>query len=123
EQEMLLYSRCRSEARAVAVWRRHPRTVVLKLGARGSRLIAPDLDISARPPRVKAVDTTGAGDAFNGGFLYALLRGLPPRACLAAGNFAGAMSTRAAGGLDALPRARDLPAALRRVRPAARGRR
>lgn len=124
EQEMLLYTRTRDAARAVAVWRRHPRAVVLKLGPRGSRLLAPDLDVSARAPRVKAVDTTGAGDAFNGGFLYALVRGLPPRTCLAAGNFAGAMSTRAAGGVDALPRARHLPAALRRPRAGrARGRR
>jgi len=122
EQEMRLYARRREAARALAVWRRHPRTVVLKLGPRGSRLLSPDLDVSARAPRVKAVDTTGAGDAFNGGFLYALLRGFPPRACLAAGNFAGAMSTRMAGGVDALPRARELPAALRRRRAArARG--
>jgi putative ABC transport system permease protein len=58
----------------------------------------------------------GAGDAFNGGFLYGLLRGLPARRCLEAGNFTGARSTRAAGGLDGLPDARQLPARLRRAR-------
>lgn len=120
EQEGLLYSR-RSDARgSIAVWRTHPRAIVLKLGRRGSRWLSADADLTERAPRVRAVETTGAGDAFNGGFLYAWLRGLPPRACLAAGNFAGAMSTRAAGGLDALPRARDLPPALRDARASRR---
>lgn len=121
EQEMLLYGRRRDPRGALGVWRRHPRTIVLKLGARGSRLLAPGVDVSVRAPRVRVVDTTGAGDAFNGGFLYALLRGRAARDCLTAGNFVGAMSARAAGGLDALPRARDLPPALRRGGAARRG--
>jgi sugar/nucleoside kinase (ribokinase family) len=82
---------------------------VIKLGKRGSRWIADALDLRAPAPRLRAVDTTGAGDAFNGGFLFALLGGRPPRDCLRAGNFVGARSTLAAGGLDALPRGRDLP--------------
>ena len=73
-------------------------------------------------PRVTAVDTTGAGDAFNAGFLSAWLRGGTPAMCLATGNTVGAASTRAAGGLDALPHASSLPALLR-PRGAARPRR
>lgn len=121
DQEMLLYARRRTMSQAVSVWRAHPRAVVLKLGRRGSRWVSRQVDISEPARRVRTVDTTGAGDAFNGGFLYGLLRGLPPRACLEAGNFAGAMSTRAAGGVAALPHARDLPAGIR-VRRTARAR-
>ena len=122
EQETLLYARRRTLRQAVSVWRAHPRTVVLKLGSRGSRWISGEIDVSEAAPRVRTVDTTGAGDAFNGGFLYGLMRGLAPRGCLQAGNCAGAMSTRAAGGVDALPHARDLPAAIRGRRAArARG--
>jgi sugar/nucleoside kinase (ribokinase family) len=48
--------------------------------------------------RVRAVDTTGAGDAFNGGYLAELIRGGSAAECLRAGNEAGARSTRRAGG-------------------------
>ena len=113
EQETLLYARRRTMSEAVSVWRAQTRCIVLKLGSRGSRWVSARVEVSKAAPRVRARDTTGAGDAFNGGFLFGLLRGLPPRACLEAGNFAGAMSTRAAGGVDALPHRRELPAAIR----------
>jgi len=83
------------------------RVTIVKLGARGSRWIGPDANVRTAAPRVRAVETTGAGDAFNAGFLYAFLRGASPRACLALGNFVGARSTLAAGGIDALPARRS----------------
>jgi ribokinase len=109
EAESALYAHARRSDGAVAHWRRSARNTVVKLGRRGSRWIAGTRDVSAPAPRVRAVDTTGAGDAFNGGFLYALLRGRPPRECLRIGNFVGARSTLAPGGIDALPRRRELP--------------
>ena len=83
--------------------RRKARNTVIKLGSLGSRWIGPGLDITEPAPRVRVVDTTGAGDAFNGGFLSAFLEGRPPRECLRLGNFVGARSTMAAGGLASLP--------------------
>lgn len=109
EQEALLYSRRRTLAAALEGWRSGPNTVIVKLGPNGSRYLAGDQEIDAAPPRVRVVDTTGAGDAFNGGYLVARLRGLSPRAALRLGNRVGALSTRSAGGLDALPYAPDLP--------------
>ena len=71
---------------------------------RGSRWLSPDQDIEVPPPAVKVVDTTGAGDAFNGGFLAArAARRTDRRERLRAGNRLGALSTRKAGGIDGLP--------------------
>jgi len=109
EVEAALYARTRRYASAIAFWRRAARNTIVKLGRRGSRWVAATEDLTASAPRVRAVDTTGAGDAFNGGFLFALLGGRPPRECLRIGNFVGAQSTLAAGGLIGLPRRRELP--------------
>jgi sugar/nucleoside kinase (ribokinase family) len=59
-------------------------------------------------PRVGVVDTTGAGDAFNGGFLAALVRGRDLSDCLRLGVHVGSLSTRAAGGIDGLPRGAEM---------------
>jgi sugar/nucleoside kinase (ribokinase family) len=116
EAEAILYARARRMATAVEFWRRTSRNTILKLGRRGSRWIAGGrmpVDIAASAPRVRVIDTTGAGDAFNGGFLAAWLDGQPPRECLRLGNFVGGRSTLAAGGTAGLPRARDVTDASR----------
>lgn len=91
------------EAALYARARRRAKNTVIKLGARGSRWLSRTIDVRVPAPRVRVVDTTGAGDAFNGGFLAALLEGRPPRECLRLGNHAGAQSTRELGGIEALP--------------------
>lgn len=112
EQEAVLYTSRHNLSDAIAAWTSHPRTVVIKLGAKGSRWVGGGQDHGAPATRVKIVDTTGAGDAFDGGFLVARLRGHSPKTALRLGNFVGAMSTRTAGGLDGLPRPDELPEAI-----------
>ena len=113
------YAKEKTLPRAIAFWRGRKSIAILKEGARGSRWITPDGDIRVPARRVKVVDTTGAGDAFNGGFLWAWLNGGPPARCLAAGAAVGAASVRKAGGLDGLPRAVRVSRvkAARRTRP------
>jgi sugar/nucleoside kinase (ribokinase family) len=107
--ETLMYARSTSMARAIDRWRRAPRTVVIRLGAGGSRSVGAGSDVRAAAVPVRAVDTTGAGDAFNAGFLVARLRGGSLRTALRFGNRVGALSTRSAGGIAGLPRRREGP--------------
>jgi sugar/nucleoside kinase (ribokinase family) len=51
------------------------RWVVAKLGASGCVALGPEEEHRIPAPSVRVSDTTGAGDAFNGGLLYALARG------------------------------------------------
>ena len=115
ELEAPLYARADALDDAYPILRGRQCTVIVKLGSVGSRWLraGPEGDMVMPAPRVEPVDTTGAGDAFNAGFLSAWLRGSVPAACLATGNTVGAASTRAAGGLDALPRISALPMLLR----------
>jgi sugar/nucleoside kinase (ribokinase family) len=79
------------------------RTPVVKLGPAGSLAIIDDELVRFRPMQVQSVDATGAGDAFNGGFLHGYLRRWPLADCVLAGNVCGALATTAPGGSSAIP--------------------
>jgi sugar/nucleoside kinase (ribokinase family) len=74
-------------------------TAVVKLGP-GGAIAAHGGTVLARADGVPtaAVDSTGAGDAFSGGFLAACLRGAPPAEALAAGCRSGAAAVTVVGG-------------------------
>ena len=88
--------------------------VVVKRGPDGAFVASTD-GVVATVPRypVVPIDTTGAGDSFDAGFLHAWLSGASPEAALRAGAVAGALSTQALGGVDGQPDAGALAAALR----------
>ena len=77
------------------------RVVVVKRGARG--VLAFDASSTLTLPAIKTrvVDTTGAGDSFNAGFLHAFLRKKSIRDCANAGMKAAAKSVTAVGGTAA----------------------
>ena len=72
--------------------------IVAKLGADGCMVLdrGNPLHVPAFP--VRPVDTTGAGDSFNSGFLHAWVSGRPVEEALRFGAACGALSTRAVGG-------------------------
>jgi sugar/nucleoside kinase (ribokinase family) len=68
--------------------------------------------VSARAPAVTVVDATGAGDAFDAGFIAGRLSGLGTREALALACACGALSTRALGGVAAQPSMDEAKAAM-----------
>lgn len=79
-----------------------PLTVV-KRGARGASIVFEGRELSAPAEPAHAVDTTGAGDAFNAGFLGAWLAGEALQSCLKAGNALGARAISGRGGFRSAP--------------------
>jgi sugar/nucleoside kinase (ribokinase family) len=75
--------------------------VAVKCGSRGSIVQAGAKRYVAIPLQVEPVDTIGAGDSFNAGFLKAYLQGLPLDQCAAVGNASAAFSTLRPGGTEA----------------------
>jgi len=98
EKEALLYSGRRTMMAALAWWRETVPTTVVKLGRRGAISVTRDGTIRARTTPRRAVESTGAGDAFNGGYLAAYVGRQDERTCLEAGNRAGGRAVRRAGG-------------------------
>jgi len=77
--------------------------VVVKTAGDGAIAASGDELVRAPAARVDALDATGAGDAFDAGFLASRLGGDPLERSLAIANACGALSTRALGGTDAQP--------------------
>ena len=57
---------------------------------------------------VKAIDTTGAGDAFNGGLAFGLSLQKPIRECLELANKVAGISTTKLGAGDSMPFLKDI---------------
>ncbi len=81
---------------------------VIKLGSKGAAAIHQDQVIKHSGFKVDAVDTTGAGDSFDAGFVAAYLSGAAIEDCLRQGNACGALSTQEAGGTAGQPTSRRL---------------
>jgi sugar/nucleoside kinase (ribokinase family) len=89
-------------------------TVVVKLGEDGAFACRAGEPLHrVRAMRLESVDTTGAGDAFDAGFLAAWLDGQGLRECLRWGAASGALSTRALGGIAAQATREEVMASLR----------
>ncbi|MEP0518786.1 MAG: carbohydrate kinase family protein [Hyphomicrobiales bacterium] len=75
---------------------------VIKLGPNGAELFSRDFNGKRSTQQVEVLDSTGAGDAFNAGFLDAWLGGADHVTCLDAGNKAGAIAVARIGGASGL---------------------
>jgi ribokinase len=74
--------------------------VAVKRGAAGALAVRGDEVVEARAASASAPDTVGAGDCFDAGLVWALLDGRPLDEALGIACACGALSLRAAGGVD-----------------------
>lgn len=103
EAEALALTQAESVADATQALAAQAPVVVVKLGAQGALARSGALVACAAAIPVKVVDTVGAGDSFDAGFIYGYLNGWPLETCLKLAVACGSLSTRASGGTGAQP--------------------
>jgi ribokinase len=82
--------------------------VIITLGEKGLFYSDGNEDIYLKATPVKAIDTTGAGDAFNGSLAFALSQNKPVKDSLNLANQAAGLSTLKLGAGNAMPYLKDL---------------
>jgi len=75
--------------------------VAMKRGERGAVAKRGEVEVVSSPFPTEAVDSIGAGDSFDAGFLHQYIRGASLEVCLRFGNLTGALSTTRQGGTEA----------------------
>jgi len=113
ETEALHLAHTRSLDRAMKLLGARGATVVIKRGVQGALAFRDGQRLDVPPmPVTQVVDSTGAGDMFAAGFLWAFLGDHPLCSCLRAGSLCGARCVEQCGGLATPPTRADLEAAI-----------
>jgi len=87
--------------------------ICITQGKKGCSIATKDRIIYSPAFKARVIDTTGAGDAFAGGFLYGFLSKKPLELCAKAGNFAAAKCIEKEGARSGLPYKKELEKALK----------
>ena len=103
EEATLLTDEPDAKSAARALLSMGPQQVVVKLGADGAFALTEKEKILEPGIQVQVVETVGAGDAFNAGFLSGQLREWDLQKSLKLGNIMGALATTAPGDVEGLP--------------------
>ena len=82
--------------------------VAVKLGQKGALACAGGQRFAADALSVSFVDAVGAGDSFDGGFVFGWLNNMPIQDCLRLGCFCGSMNVTKQGGTAGQPTAETL---------------
>lgn len=84
------------------------KNVIVTLGEKGSLFINDNDTIKQSPYKVKAVDTTAAGDSFIGAFVTKLSEGADIKTCLQVASKASSITVTRKGAIMALPRLEEV---------------
>jgi sugar/nucleoside kinase (ribokinase family) len=101
EEEILRIANVNTLEEALEVLSKRVPLIVVKCGKRGAVIQEGERREWVAPLLVEPIDTIGAGDSFNAGFLSSYVKGESPRRAAAIGNITGALSTLRAGGTEA----------------------
>ncbi len=103
-----------AQAAAKVFRRRGVKTVVITLGEMGCYILNDEIDehLPAFNMKGKVVETTGAGDAFNGGFAQAIASGASLRDAARFGSATAAISVTRPGTAPAMPTVAEIEALL-----------
>ncbi|HEY7304992.1 MAG TPA: carbohydrate kinase family protein [Bryobacteraceae bacterium] len=101
EHEAMRLTGCTSAEDAARELGKLAKTIAVKLGERGVLMFTEGVLFRIPAAKVRAVDTTGAGDSFNAGFLARFLRGASVSECAKSGVEAAARCVRKVGGTAA----------------------
>jgi ribokinase len=102
-----------AERAANALLRRGARGVIVTLGAKGALVACGGESYQVPGFRVRAVDTTAAGDVFNGALAVRLAEGAPLAECVRFAHAAAALSVTRLGAQPSIPTRRQIEALLR----------
>jgi sugar/nucleoside kinase (ribokinase family) len=103
QQEAISLTRTTAISAAARKLARQTGVAAIKLGAAGALAAQGDALVRASSIPVQVVDTVGAGDSFDAGFIYGYLHDWPLDKTLRLATVCGALSTRQPGGVAAQP--------------------
>jgi len=84
--------------------------VVITLGARGIKIVTSEGELQIPPFAVRAIDTTGAGDAACGALATALAHGVDITTAARRASAAGALAATKKGAVPSLPTQHEIDA-------------
>jgi sugar/nucleoside kinase (ribokinase family) len=117
EREATELTRSRTPKAALKALGAKVQCAVIKRGPRGAIAVQDGATAAHSGFKVTAIDSTGAGDSFDAGFISAYLRKAPLAECLRIGNACGAMSATRIGGTAGQPTQTELEEFLRSNEP------
>ena len=97
---------------ARALLKRGPKTAIITLGEKGSLIVTADSVRRVAPLKVQAIDSTGAGDAYNGALATALAEGVAIKSAARFASVAAGLSVTKVGTAMSMPFRNEIDAAL-----------